>query len=303
MSEKIYDIVIVGAGAAGKTAALYALPAKKTVLLFEATASGGQIINTHKIDNYPAAPGISGVEFSTTLKKQVESFGGEFEFAKVEKITEKDGIFSVETDDEDLGEIQGKTIIIANGSTERKLGLEKEEKFVGRGISYCATCDGGFFKGKRVAVYGGGNTALYSALYLSEIAEKVFILARHELRAEKSLVEKAEKLENIEIFRDSPIAELLGEKKFEGVRIKDGRELRLDGLFVSIGRLPENEAFRGFVELDEAGYIKSDETCKTSREGVFCAGDTRAKTLHQLVTATADGATAATAAIEYLQHS
>ena len=303
MSEKIYDVLIVGAGTAGMTAAIYALRAKKSVLLLESVTPGGQIINTHKIDNYPAAPGVSGVEFANTLKSQVESFGGEFEFARVEKIEEKDGIFEVSTDDEDLGLLRAYSVILANGSTERKLGLENEEKYIGRGISYCATCDGSFFKDKTIAIYGGGNTAVYSALYLANLAKKVYLIARSDFRAEKSLVEKISAVENAELLRGTTIIALSGEKKLESITLssKSGEEtLAVDGLFVSIGRVPDNSAFKDFIELDESGYIKSDETCKTSRKGVFCAGDTRTKLLHQLVTAASDGAIAATNAIEYL---
>lgn len=303
MSEKIYDVLIVGAGTAGMTAAIYALRAKKSVLLLESVTPGGQIINTHKIDNYPAAPGVSGVEFANTLKSQVESFGGEFEFARVEKIEEKDGIFEVSTDDEDLGLLRAYSVILANGSAERKLGLENEEKYIGRGISYCATCDGNFFKDKTIAIYGGGNTAVYSALYLANLAKKVYLITRSDFRAEKSLVEKISAVENAELLRGTTVIALSGEKKLESITLssKSGEEtLAVDGLFVSIGRVPDNSAFKDFIELDESGYIKSDETCKTSRKGVFCAGDTRTKLLHQLVTATSDGAIAATNAIEYL---
>ncbi len=303
MSEKIYDVLIVGAGTAGMTAAIYALRAKKSVLLLESVTPGGQIINTHKIDNYPAAPGVSGVEFANTLKSQVESFGGEFEFARVEKIEEKDGIFEVSTDDEDLGLLRAYSVILANGSAERKLGLENEEKYIGRGISYCATCDGNFFKDKTIAIYGGGNTAVYSALYLANLAKKVYLITRSDFRAEKSLVEKISAVENAELLRRTTVIALSGEKKLESITLssKSGEEtLAVDGLFVSIGRVPDNSAFKDFIELDESGYIKSDETCKTSRKGVFCAGDNRTKLLHQLVTATSDGAIAATNAIEYL---
>ncbi|MBQ3274898.1 FAD-dependent oxidoreductase [Candidatus Saccharibacteria bacterium] len=299
----MYDVLIVGAGTAGMTAAIYALRAKKSVLLLESVTPGGQIINTHKIDNYPAAPGVSGVEFANTLKSQVESFGGEFEFARVEKIEEKDGIFEVSTDDEDLGLLRAYSVILANGSAERKLGLENEEKYIGRGISYCATRDGNFFKDKTIAIYGGGNTAVYSALYLANLAKKVYLITRSDFRAEKSLVEKISAVENAELLRGTTVIALSGEKKLESITLssKSGEEtLAVDGLFVSIGRVPDNSAFKDFIELDESGYIKSDETCKTSRKGVFCAGDTRTKLLHQLVTATSDGAIAATNAIEYL---
>lgn len=337
--EKIYDIAIVGAGAAGMTAALYALRAKKSVIIFEEKTFGGQIITTHKIDNYPANPGITGIEFAKTLKSQVDSLGGEFYFSSVEKI-EKDTsktsdfpLFSLKISENDL--FLAKTVIIANGSLERRLGLENEEKLIGRGISYCATCDGGFFKDKTVAVYGGGNTALYSALYLSGLAKTVYLIIRRDkFRAEPHLVKKAESEENIKIIKNTLITALNGEKSLNSVEISpnpaqmpsktsnsadsspvlekachDGSKeknapeakiLPLDGLFVSIGRIPDNSRFKNLVKLDSQGYILSDETCKTSAEGIFCAGDTREKKLHQLVTAASDGAIAATSAIEYL---
>ena len=305
---KVYDIAIVGAGAAGMTAALYALRAHKTVIIFEQTTFGGQIINTHKIENYPAAPSISGVDFAKNLKTQVESFGGEFEFSSAEKIDKTPEGFKIFTSDNKT--FLSKTVILANGSAERRLGLDGEERLIGRGISYCATCDGGFFKDKIVAVYGGGNTALYSALYLANIAKTVFLIIRRDkFRAEPHLVKAAESTKNIEIVKNSIISSLSGDERLTAITLsvtdpktskKTERFLPLDGLFVSIGRVPNNEIFKNLVTLDEQGYIKSDESCQTSTPGVFCAGDTRAKTLHQLVTATSDGAVAATAAIEFL---
>ena len=285
------------------TAAIYVLRAKKTVAILEKAALGGQIINTTKIENYPGLPGVSGVEFAQKLKEQVEKFGGEILYEKVEGVEKHDGGFVATTDE---GEIFAKAVIIANGSAERKLGLAREEELVGQGVSYCATCDGGFFKGKRVAVFGGGNTALYSAIYLSHIAEKVYLSHRRgEFRAERQLVEKAKEHENIEFKLSRIVTELVGEKKLEKIELKnpetnETEELEVEGLFVTIGRVADNEKLRNLVELDENGYIKSDESCETSEAGVFAAGDTRAKRLHQLVTATADGAVAATAAIKYL---
>lgn len=229
---KVYDIVIVGAGAAGMTAAIYALRAKKSVLIFEETTFGGQIVNTYKIDNYPGAPGISGVEFAKTLKSQVESFGGEFEFSAVERIEEisssvksvilgsSDSPALFKTFAEDGKFFFSKTVILANGSTERKLGLREEDRFFGRGVSYCATCDGGFFKDKTVAVYGGGNTALYSALYLSNLAKKVFIVIRRDrFRAEPHLVKKLKSLPNVEVVKNSVITALSGGKSLESITL------------------------------------------------------------------------------------
>ena len=360
MPQKIYDVAIVGAGAAGMTSAIYALRAKKSVILFEEKTFGGQIINTHKIDNYPAAPGISGVEFAQKLYSQVESFGGEFEFSAVESIEKLENplktvksssksvetalktartlanslettsetsqnsansaerpLFSLKTSDGDT--FLSRTVIVANGSSERKLGLPLEEELIGHGISYCATCDGNFFKGKTVAVYGGGNTAVYSALYLASLAKKVYVIIRRDqFRAEPHLVQKLESLGNVEVIKNSLISALNSENPSKSaskpLSLKsitltpantsgaspEEKILPVDGLFVLIGRVSNNAFLKNLLPLDAQGYIPSDETCKTPVEGLFCAGDTRKKSLHQLVTATSDGAIAATAAIEYL---
>ena len=312
-SEKTpYDIAIVGAGVAGMTAAIYALRAKKSVLIFEETVPGGQIINTSKIENYPGIPEISGPDFAKTLKSQVASFGGKFYFSTVEKIkkiktpSEFPALFSLKTSEDE--EFFAKTIIISSGSRERKLDLPGEDRLSGRGISYCATCDGSFFKNKTVAVYGGGNTALYSALYLSNLAKTVYLIIRRNVfRAEPSLVRRAEEKENIKFIKNRVISALAGEKSLSSVVLSASNgssapeeTLPLDGLFISIGRIPDNQRFKDFISLDDEGYISSDESCKTSVPGVFCAGDARKKPLHQLVTATSDGATAATAAIDFL---
>ena len=281
---KTCDILIVGAGTAGMTAAIYALRAKKSVII------------TEKV-----APGVSGAQFAENLRGQVEKFGGRIVTAEVSKVTPKDGEFEVETDND---AILAKAVIIANGSRERRLGLEKEENLISHGVSYCATCDGSLYKNKPVAVYGGGNTAAYSAMYLAGICSKVYwIFRKPEPRAEKHLVEKAKSLPNIEIVPGHVVKELVGDDKLTGISLESeagSKTLSIDGLFVTIGREPDNARFKDLVELDDEGYIKSDETCVTSTPGVFCAGDTRAKHLHQLVTAAADGAVAANMAIEYL---
>ena len=303
MSAQPYDVVIVGAGAAGMTAALYCIRAEKSVLLLERAVHGGQIIKTHQVDNYPAAPAISGVEFANSLKSQVESFDGEFEYATVVKITTQNGVFHIQTDDEDVAPV-AKTVILATGSAERKLNLSNEAKFTGRGVSYCATCDGGFYKGKTVAVYGGGNTALYSVLYLANVAQKVFLINRSDhYRADLSLVNKARTLKNVEILENSEIVALNGDKHLSSISLKSSSgssELSVDGLFVSIGRVPDNAFLESFIALDSQGYIDSNESCKTSVKGIFCAGDCRQKSVNQLTTAVGDGAVAATAAVEYL---
>ncbi len=301
-----YDILIVGAGVAGMTAAVYGLRAKKSVAILEKAAVGGQILQTTKLDNYPGLPGISGVELAEKLRGQVKQFGGHFVSAEVVSIEKKEDAdskgssFVVATDDEP---IEAKSIIIANGSKERKLGLENEERLIGHGVSYCATCDGALFKDKDVLVYGGGNTAAYSVLYLAGICRKVYWMFRKPApRAEKHLVETIEEKENVEIMKSSVVTHLEGQDKLERVDYhgEADESMSVSGIFVLIGREPDNERFKNLVELDETGHIVSDETCTTRTLGVFCAGDTRAKKLNQIVTATADGAVAASGAIEYL---
>ena len=301
------DILIIGAGAAGMTAAIYALRAKKTVILAEKATPGGQIIATTKLENYPGLPGSTGEQFAKNLRQQVESFGGKFLSVETLGISRNDEGFVVRTDDE---EVVAGAVIIANGSRERRIGLPLEEELTGRGVSYCATCDGAFYKDKVVAVYGGGNTAAYSVMYLAGIAAKVYwIFRKPEPRAERHLVDKVGNIDNVEVTSSHEIISLVGSDKLTGITLKPSsseeasngpRDVAIDGLFVTIGREPDNERFSDFVELDGEGYIKSDESCTTSTPGVFCAGDTRSKKLHQLVTATSDGAIAANAAIDYL---
>lgn len=297
---KEYDVVIVGAGAAGMTAAIYALRAKKSVALLERLTPGGQVLKTTRIENYPGLTSVTGPEFAGKLREQVLKFGGEFIAAEVSEIKPTEKGFEVLTDDDP---VLGLAVILANGSRERELGLLREKELTGRGVSYCATCDGALYKGKTVAVYGGGNTAAYSVMYLAGVASKVYwIFRKPSPRAEKHLVEKVAEITNVEVLSGTVITELLGEDRLAGLKFANGKELAVDGLFILIGREADNERFRGLVELDENGYIKSSETCETSRPGVFVAGDTRAKKLHQIVTATADGAVAANAAIEYLNN-
>ena len=294
------DLAIIGAGTAGLTAAVYARRAGSSVTIFEGEAPGGQIINTPEIDNFPGMPGVSGYEYANKLFEQAQAFGAEFVFDTVKKVEGnfEEG-FVLTTEYGTVGE--AKTIIIASGVKRREMGLAGEQEYTGRGISYCATCDGAFFKGKTVAVFGGGNTAVEDAIYLAGICKKVYIIhRRNQFRADQALVDELLSHDNVETKLCFTVSGIRGEDKLTGVELTniDGsrEELTTDALFVAIGLIPENGVFKDIVELDDAGYVAADETCETSTPGVFAAGDCRTKDVRQLVTAAADGAIAAVAA-------
>lgn len=292
----MYDIIIVGAGPAGLTAAIYALRAKKKVLIFEAKSYGGQITTAALVENYPGFESISGFDFATNLYNQVLKLGAEIKFETVLKIEEGNKVTTKK------GEYEAKAIILATGADKRKLNVAKEEMFAGRGISYCATCDGNFYKEKTVAVVGGGNAALEDALYLADLASKVYLIHRRdEFRADQYVKELEEK-GNVEFIYDSEVVNFNGTNKLESIDIKnkDGEvtNLVVDGLFVAVGQEPKNQIFANIIDLDEAGYIKTEDGVHTSRPKIYVAGDARAKMLKQLVTATSDGAIAATTAIK-----
>ena len=297
----MYDIAIIGAGPAGMTAAIYARRANKTVLLIEAKTYGGQIINALDIENYPTAEHISGFDFATKMYEQVKKMDAEVVFTTAKKINNLGVVKEIVTDD---GTYTAKTVIIATGLENRPLGLG-EEKMIGRGISYCATCDGAFYKGKTVAVVGGGNTALSDVLVLADLAEKVYLIHRRtEFRGEAKLVEQVKNRANVELVLDSEVEKLEGEKRLEAVEVKNKndevRRILVDGLFVAVGQMPKNENFADVIEVDEAGYILADESCETNVAGIFVAVDNRKKEVRQLVTATSDGAVAALKAVQYL---
>ena len=301
----LYDIIIIGAGPAGLTSAIYAKRANKNILVLEAKNYGGQIINTLDIENYPANEHISGFDFATNLYNQAKNFGAEIKFEKVVDINnlgkEKEVITTKNT-------YKTKTIIIATGSENRKLGLPNEDEFASKGISYCATCDGAFYKEKTVAVVGGGNTALEDALYLADLASKVYLIHRRdEFRGEESTINLLKEKDNIEFLYNSNVTKLNTKDRLESIEVtsNDGeiRTIDVDALFIAIGRIPENQNFAKLINLDNAGYIISNEYCHTNVEGIFVAGDNRVKELRQLVTATSDGAIAAVEAIKYINSS
>lgn len=298
----MYDIIIVGAGPAGLTAGIYAKRASKKVLILEAMSYGGQIINTLDIENYPAAAHISGYDFATNLYNQTKELGAEIVLEKVIDIKNNDKEKEVITA---KNTYKTKAIILATGAENRKLRLDNEDELVGKGVSYCATCDGGFYKDAHVAVVGGGNTALEEAIYLSDIASKVYLIHRRdEFRADEALVEELKKKNNIEFIYNSNVTKLNSSNRLESIEVtnNDGSVKTIDvsGLFIAVGRVPENQNFAKIINLDETGYVIAEEDCHTNVEGIFVAGDNRKKTLRQLVTATSDGAMAATEAIKYI---
>ncbi len=308
----MYDVIIVGAGTAGLSSAIYALRAGKSVLVLEGNCYGGQIVNTPEVENYPGIKKISGFEFAKGLYEQAVELGMEMKYAKalgiyeveLEAASQEKKLFCVETAEE---KIRGYSLILATGVTKRPLGVDREKEFIGKGISYCATCDGAFFKGKDVAVVGGGNTALEETFYLSNYCRKVYVVHRRdELRGEEKRWNLLKEKDNVTFVLNCQIKELQGEEYLEGILLWDKKEqkekvLSVSGVFVAIGQMPDNEAFQGLVDLDESGYLLAGENCHTSVEGVFAAGDCRSKKVRQLTTAAADGAVAALAACEYVE--
>lgn len=298
----MYDILIIGAGPAGLTSAIYGKRALKSVLVLEALTYGGQIINTLDIENYPVEAHISGFDFATKLYNQAKDLGAEIKFEKVTEIIDKKEYKEIITT---KNTYQAKTVIIATGADNRKLGIELEDELIGKGISYCATCDGNFYKDKVCAVVGGGNTALEDALYLSNLCSKVYLIHRRdEFRGDLKEVEKLKEKDNVEFVYNSNVTKLIVEEKLTKIEVtnNDGSidELDVDGLFIAIGRVPETENFKKIINIDDSGYIIAKEDCHTNADGIFVAGDTRVKELRQLVTATSDGAVAATEAVKYL---
>lgn len=304
MQEKIYDVIVIGGGPAGYTAALYATRAGLCTLVLEKFSAGGQMTETQQIDNFPGFDeGVDGFTLGAKMQAGAERFGAQTKQTEVLSVALTETPKRVVTD---IGEFLSKSVIIATGARHKSLGIENEKSLVGRGLGYCAACDGMLFRGKTVAVVGGGNSAAADALLLSKICKKVYLIHRRDtMRAEKIYHEPLMRTENVEFLWNSTVTELLFGAKLEGVEIADKvsgerRRIELDGLFVSVGRAPVTELFAGQLELDEYGYIVADETTKTNIDGVFAAGDVRTKAFRQIVTAAADGAVAAHFAEEFI---
>ena len=300
----MYDLIIIGSGPAGLAAAIYGERARLSLLVIEKQPlSGGQIINTTDVDNYPGLQGVGGFELASKLRSHADAMGAEIITAEVREVALSGDVKRVVTED---AVYEGKTVILATGATHRKLGVPGEEELLGAGVSYCATCDGAFFRGKEVAVIGGGDVALEDALFLSRISSKVYLIHRRdEFRGAKSLQEKVFAAENIEIIWNTVAEEVVGDGKVEALALQnrvtgETYSLSVQGVFVAVGIQPNTELFRGMMELDKSGYICAGEEGNTSITGVFAAGDVRTKQLRQVITAAADGANAVTSVEHYL---
>lgn len=299
----MYDVLIVGAGTAGMTAGIYVQRAGKKALVLDEKGYGGQIVNTATVENYPGFVNISGTEFTERIHEQAVELGIDFKVEKVKNAKKKGEVFVVSTGD---SQYEVKSVIIATGVKNRELGIPGEEKFKGSGVSFCATCDGNFFKGRDIAIIGGGNTALEDAEVMSGIANKVYLVHRRdEFRGDKLTVKRLSVKDNVEFVLNSKPVEITGGFAVDGLKVEnteDGSQktLKVDGIFVAVGQTPDNKAFEGLVKLDSAGYVDAGEDCVTSAEGIFVAGDCRTKKVRQLTTAASDGSVAAAGAVEYI---
>lgn len=296
----MYDVIIIGAGPAGLTAAIYALMANKKVLIFEAKSYGGQIVNAGVIKNYPGLPGISGFDFATKLYEQVRSLGGEIKFETVIRIEKDKSVITKK------GTYNAKAIIVATGASKRKLKTENEEKYIGRGVSYCATCDGNLYKGKNVAIVGSGKTAIDDTIYLSDIANKVYLINnKEEFNVDAMYLDKIKGTKNIETLLNYNVVRINGDKKVSSIDIVDKnniqKQIEIEGIFIAVGQEPQNNIFSNILDLDEKGYIKTEDGVHTNIDKIYVAGDNKKKLLKQLVTAESDGAIAATVAIKEME--
>lgn len=303
--QPIYDIIIIGGGPAGYSAALYSARAGFDTLLIEKMSAGGQLALTDVIENYPGfEEGIDGFTLGMKMQQTAERFGARTEYGEVKSVDFSKEIKSVNTE---TAEYRSRAVIIATGADPRPLGLAEEQTFLGKGVHYCAHCDGRFYKDKTVAVVGGGNSAVSDALYLSRLAQKVYLIHRRDtLRATKIYHDPLLNTKNVEFLWNSKVSEIIAETRVNGIKVQNVKTdeintVSVDGLFVSIGRSPCTDVFKGKVALDDFGYIIADETCKTDIPGVFAVGDVRTKALRQVVTAVSDGATAVHFAEQYIE--
>jgi len=305
--EKIYDLIIIGSGPAGLSAAIYAGRAElDTIIIEKAPLSGGQIINTYEVDNYPGIPGISGFDLGIKFREHCDRLNMNFITGEVIKFHIEEGIKIVSLEDGSI--YKSKAVIIANGANPRKLMVPGEEKYSGLGVSYCATCDGAFFKNKITAVVGGGDVAVEDAIFLSRICKKVYVIHRRdEFRAAKSYSTKLMERENVEIIWDTVVENIEGDDFVNQIEIKslktdEVKKIPVDGVFIAVGNIPNSKVYEGIVEMDKSGYIIADENCETNLPGVFAAGDIRTKELRQIITAASDGANAITAVERYFNN-
>jgi thioredoxin reductase (NADPH) len=301
----VYDVIIIGSGPAGLAAAIYAKRAELSLIVIEkAGLSGGQIINTYEVDNYPGTPGISGFELSTKFREHADKLETTFVNGEVIDFHLEDGI-KVVTMDEGI-QYKAKTVVIATGGAPRHLGVEGEDKLSGRGVSYCATCDGAFFKNKSVAVVGGGDVAVEDAIFLARICKQVYVIHRRDqFRASKSITSRLLSMENVTILWDSVVENIKGEEKVESITVKNIKTnesvaTEVSGVFIAVGYLPNSETYKQTVAIDDAGYLIAGENCETNIPGIYAAGDVRTKDLRQIITAASDGANAITAVEKYL---
>ncbi len=299
----IYDTIIIGAGPAGLTAAIYAARSGLTTLVIEQMFAGGQMTSTLDIENYPGTTKVLGPDLSMAMEEQARVCGAEILYASVEYVDLKGDVKTVTTSS---GNFESKTVILATGASRRKLGCRGETDFIGRGVSYCATCDGGFYKDKVVAVVGGGDVALEDAIHLSKLAKHVYLIHRRDtFRGSHALIERIKNLSNVELVMDTVVDVIEGEDFVNAIRIHNVKtdiegHAEVDGVFIAVGNSPNTELFANAITLDDGGYVPSDENCTTNIKGVFVAGDLRRKPLYQVVTAVSDGAVAAKKAFEYI---
>lgn len=303
---KKYDVAIIGGGPAGLTAGIYAARAGKSTAVIERGLIGGQITFTDSIDNFPAAPGMNGAEYAMNIQSQAESFGAEIIMDEITEVTAPEtegGTFKIKGNSD---EYEATAVVLATGLDNRKMGISGEDGLISRGISFCAVCDGAFFRNKEVAVYGGGNTAVEDAAFLANICSKVTIIHRRDrFRAEQAVVDELKALDNVEFVMTSNVVGVNGDKALESITVKNNetgetRDIDVSALFVAIGKIPNGKPFANLVATDEAGYFDIGETCEASTPGVFVAGDGRSKELKQLTTAVSDGSIAATKACHYV---